>query len=314
MQNTLGPNLRKFFTNIISRLTGLSTVEDTKTSWAEGVESYAAVPDFFKSFFDAYRTGERNFPYAVLTPDFEGFINTTTEKLICDMGREICVLERNGNAFNEKCYPVEGISYVEMKTILLDSHIKISGVTRDGVSASSTLRFNTASDVRFTPILNKIRRAPVESTSAARSTGAEIFDSWMNLNFKFMNYARRSLMGGEKVIQAILQPEIRERVLVILGTTFFRRISPTVVCILTDRELIMIREDNKRGAGERFGGIWQYIPLDKIVKITLIPQEHDVLVFSVKLPPNDHLDYLFESSAKREVDRLLERFRELTLP
>jgi hypothetical protein len=287
-------------------------IDHPKASWAETVDSYASVPDYFKSFFESYRTGGLVFPYTVLTPNFEGFIHPTTEKLICDMGREICVLERNGNSFNAKCYPLEGISYVEMRTILLDSHLKISGVTREGVSTFSTLRFNTVSDTRFEPLLNKIRRTAVGSADTAQSSESKIFDPWINLSFKFMNYARRSLLGDEKVIQAILQPEIREGVISVLGMTWYRRISPALAGILTDRELILIREEEKQVASERYGGIWNYIPLNKIQKMSLVPKDHNVLLLSIQLPHNDRLECVFESSARREVDQLIDRFQELT--
>jgi hypothetical protein len=312
--NSLRTSSRRFLAAIIARMNRLGPVDNPKASWAESVESYASVPDFFKSFFEPYRTGGLKFPYAVLTPNFEGYLHPTMEKLICDMGREICVLERNGNSFNAKCYPLEGISYVEMRSVLLDSHIKIIGVTGDGVFTSSTLRFNTVSDARFTPLLNKIRRGTAGSTGAARSSESEIFDSWRDLDFKFMNFARRSLLEGEKVCQAVLQPEIRERVRVILGMKFSRRISPTLVCILTDRELITIREEEEQVASEKYGGIWNYIPLDKIRKMSLIPRSANLLVLSIQLPCNDHLECVFQSSVKREVDQLIDRFRELNAP
>jgi hypothetical protein len=303
-------NLKQFVATIISQLKGRSSGEDLKSSWAETVESYAAVPDVYKGFFEAYRTGGRDFPYAVLTPNFEGFLNPSTEKMICEMGGEICVLERSGNSFRAKSYPLEEISYLEAGTVLLDSYIKITGATREGASASSMLRFNAASDFRMEPLLEKIRRGSDPARSGERGAEPAVFDSWMNRDFKFMNYGRRSALEGDAVLQAILQPEIRERVLKLPGWTFFRRLAPTMACILTGRELIMIREDNNRIAGERYGGIWHFIPLHKIEKLSLLPKDGKVLVLSVHLPRTDRLDFVFEPSAKHELDRLLEDVRQ----
>ena len=61
-----------------------------------------------------------------------------------------------------------------------------------------------------------------------------------------MNYAKRSLLGGEKVIQAIFQPEIRARVFTVLGKSFYRMVSPAKAIIFTDGELIAIREEERR--------------------------------------------------------------------
>jgi hypothetical protein len=162
------------------------------------------------------------------------------------------------------------------------------------------------------PIVNRIRLAGAASQVEIRNPELRNFDHWFDLDFKFMNFANRSILEGEKVIHAILQPEIRASRLTILGNRFSRRVSPTVASILTDRELIMIREEEKQIATERYGGIWTYIPLKKIAKLSLSPKDGSLLVFSIRLLSGDHREYLFQSSAKREIDQLLERFGELT--
>lgn len=60
-----------------------SAVEQTKSSWAKPIKSYAAVPNVYKSFFGPF-LDRQVFPYTVLTPSYEGFIHRTTEKLVCD--------------------------------------------------------------------------------------------------------------------------------------------------------------------------------------------------------------------------------------
>lgn len=312
MRNILWMNWRQVYTSTIAGLPTLSAAEQTKSSWAKSIESYDAVPNVYKDFFEPFLADGRVFPYTVLTPSYEGFIHRTTEKLICNFGHEIYVLERSGNTFEAQCYPLEGISYVEVRTILLDSRIKISGVTRHGVPTSSTLKFNSVTDYLFTPILERIRLATFDSKDAAQSSELEKFDHWVRLNYKFMNYAKHSLLAGEKVIHTILQPEIRASVLTVLGKTYYRTISPTHVSILTDRELILIREEVRKSGEDKYGGIWDYIPLNKIVTLSLSGKDSNLLVLSIQLPESARLEYLFQASAKREIDQLLERFRELT--
>ncbi len=291
--------------------------EQTRLSWARVINSYAAVPKAYKDFFEPFLAEGRTFPYTILTPTFEGFIRRTTEKLVCDFGHEIDVVKRTGKTFEAQCYPLEGISYVELRTILLDSRIKISGVTKQGVPASSTFRFNSVTDHLFTPILERIRLAALdsadakESKDAARRSELEVFDQWVRLSYKFMNYARRSVLRGDKVVQAILQPEIRVRVFTVLGRTHYRRISPTHATILTDRELIIIREDARQRADTRYSGIWDYIPLTKIETLSLSEKGNNLLVLSVQLPESERFELLFQASAKPDVDQLLARHREL---
>lgn len=295
----------------IALLPKLSASEQTKLSWAVPVTSYAAVPRAFQGFFEPLLAVGMEFPYTVLTPSCEGFIHRTTEKLICVLGHEIHVLERSGSTFTTVCYPLEGISCVEVRTILLDSCIRISGVTRQGVPAASTLRFSAVTDHLVSPIVEKMRLGMVTPKDAARSSELAKFDPWIRVSLKFMNYAKRSLLEGETVLHATLQPEIRAKVLTVLGKTYHRTISPAHATILTDRELILIREEPKQAGRDHYGGIWEYIPLDKIAALSLSGRDGKVLALSIRLPEGADLEALFPASAKGELDQLLDRFRAL---
>lgn len=293
----------------ISQTPALSANQQTKLTWSRIIESRADVPEIYKPFF----TDGDAFPYTVFTPARAGFVTKATEKLICAFAREIYVLEKSEDTFETQCYPIDGISYIEVKSILLDAHIKISGVTKQGVSTSTTIKFNSANEYLFTPILQKMRSATSDSKSVVQSSELDKFDHLLRSNYKFMNYARQSLLAGEKVIQSILQPEIRVPVFKALGRLFSKIISPTHISILTDRELIVIREDEpqNRTVG-RYGGLWNYIPLNKIASLTLNGKNDDLLILSIQLPESIRLEYLFQASAKHELDQLLDRFNELT--
>ena len=233
-------SLRDYSATIIL-LPTLSAAEQTRSSWAKSIESYDAVPKHYQPFFEPFRATGQVFPYSVLAPSYEGFIRPTSEKLVCVFDQEIYVLLRSGNTFETQCYPLEGISHVEVRSILLDSHIKISGATRQGVPISTTIRFNTVSDYMFRPVLEKIRLAAVDTQKATQSSESDQFDRWARLSYKFMNFAKRSILGGESVIHTMLQTEIRANVWTLLGKTYYRTLSPTHASILTDRELILIR-------------------------------------------------------------------------
>jgi hypothetical protein len=289
----------------------LSAAEQTKLSWAQFIGSYAAVPKVFQGFFEPLLAEGRAFPYAVLTPSYEGFLHRATEKLICDLGHEINILERRGQGFELQSYPLEQISCVEVTAILLDTRVKISGVTRQGPPASSTFKFNSVTDYLFTPILENIRLGKIDSRDEVLSSELEKFDHWAGVNYKFMNFAKHSLVGGEKVIQAVLQAEIRAGEFTLMGRTFYRRISPTHITILTDRELIVVREEGSKGGVDRYGGTWHYIPLKEVVALSM-GRKGTLLALSIQLPQDARIERLFQASAKREIDQLLDRFRELT--
>jgi hypothetical protein len=143
-----------------------------------------------------------------------------------------------------------------------------------------------------------------------QASKTEQFDHLLKVNYKFMNYGRRSLLGGEKVIHTIFQPEIRTPIFQFLGRTYYRSIFPTHMSILTEGELIMIREEGRQRGDDRYGGIWDYIPLNKIITLTLSEKGSNLLVLSIHLPENECLEYIYQASMKQEVDQLLQKFKE----
>ena len=304
---------RSILHSVIAALPSLRSREKTRLPWASLIESYTTVPEVYTDFFDPLRTAGRDFPYTVLTPAYENFIYPTTEKLISDLGNEIYVLERSGNTFTSLCYPTQGIIYVERGTMLLDSWLKICGLTGQDGLKTTTLKFNTVTDFLFAPILKCIRFASVSDNDAVLSSELKKFDHLSHVNYKFMNYAKRSLLGDEKVIQTFLQPEIRKAKLPFLGKSYNRTISPTHITILTDQELIVIREDENWRDQTRYGGIWDFIPLNKIVSLNYSEKGEDLLELSIHLTEGACLNFLNQTSTKPEIERLIAQLNKLAL-
>lgn len=295
------------------RLPRLNSNQRVQLTWARLIYSLEGVPEAYREALGARLPQGQKFPYVVLTPAYETFRSRITEKLICVLEREILILEGNVKEPVSQRYPLDGIHYVEVSSMLLDFRVKISGVTSEGTLASSICRCSAASDYLFLPVLKKIRPHGALSGDADRSLEQASFDGWTDLNFKFMNLARKSLLEGEKVICAILQPEIRVSRFTVLGRTFYKTLSPTHVCILTDRELITIREEVLQGREDKYGGIWEYIPLNKISSLTLSRKNGNMLSLSIQLPDNECFECLFQDSMESEVDQLMVRFHSLTV-
>ena len=90
----------------------------------------------------------------------------------------------------------------------------------------------------------------------------------------------------------------------------FRTVCLAHLSILTDRELILIQDGtSKRWGGDiRYGGVWHYIPLDKITSISLAGPEDELFTMSVQLPEGNCIDSLFSASNRQEVDKFLGQF------
>jgi hypothetical protein len=312
LQNRFQIRWRRFYISIFPESPAFDAEEQKRLTWARIIESYDALPDVYKPFFDPFLTERRVFPYVVLTPTYEGFLDRTTEKLICSFDDDIHILERIGNTVKVYCYPLYDITFIELNTILLESWIKIVGITKNGVPASTSIKFNTATDYLFTPILEKIRLAAMESEDLVWIQDPKIFDYLERANYKFMNYARRSLLRGEKVLQIILQSKIQAHILTFLGRSFFRTISPAHMSILTDRELIIIQEEDRHLRIDEYGEIWKYIPLRKIANLSLTKKDDNHLVLSIQLNKGMRIDHTFQASAKQEIQQLLTKLAELT--
>lgn len=311
LQDTLRMVGKQIHDLTLPRLPALNAEQRTRLTWARSINSYDSIPEVYKDFLAPHLVQSQSFPYTVLTPAYEALGHKVTEKLVSIFDDELRVLERNGKTLLVQSYPLAGISYVEVSSMLLDSQVRISGITSEGIHRSTMFRFNTTTDYVIDPILRKIRMYSIVTGDADNDSGRETFEDWMDLNYKFMNLARSSVLDRDKVIHAILQPEIREAMFTILGKTFFRTISPTHTGILTDRELILIREEVLQGREDKYGGIWEYIPLNKIADLSVTRNGDHLLVLSARLITNEQFECLFQSSKKNEVDQFLDTFRKM---
>jgi hypothetical protein len=76
--------------------------------------------------------------------------------------------------------------------------------------------------------------------------------------------------------------------------------------------LIIIREDQERWVKDAsYGGIWSYVPLNKVTAIALAENDDHTLTLSIKLPAQDCLQARFSDANKYEVVSFLSSFKDL---
>ena len=80
---------------------------------------------------------------------------------------------------------------------------------------------------------------------------------------------------------------------------------------MRDQELIVIQEEANRSDQTRYGGIWDYIPLNKIASLTYSEKDKGLLELSVNLTKGTQLDFIFQAYARPEVDRLIDQYKQL---
>lgn len=281
-------------------------------SWAIRLHSCEEVPEIYRDFFASLSIEPDAFPYTVLTPTYEGFFVRTNPKMVCLVGSDIYVVEHRRKGLEVACFPLADINYIEAGTMLLKSWLKISGVTQTGLAASS-FQFSTVTQPFLDPLVEAARMITPPFASTDFEAERAKFYYLLKLHFKFMNYARRSVLPGEQVINSLLQPEIRAKVLTLFDKTFCRIITPAHISILTDRELILITEDTERltDIGAPYGGIWRYIPLRKIAAVSLCERDERTLTLSIQMPQNDQVSSIFAAEHRAEADTFVCRLTEL---
>lgn len=291
----------------------LSAGEQTRGSWAKEIESYDQVPEIYIDFIKDLTQDNSSFPYTVITPTYKGFLKRENEKLICNPDHRIYILENINDQVLRTCYALEDIDYVEVGTVLLRSWFRVNGLTGNGKTSSSTLVFNSVTEYMFSPFIQKVRPPASYGSNTLLNSELSKFDYLNRLNFKLMNYSKKSILPGEQVINTVFQPEIRISRSKLLGPVFAHTMSPAHMTILTENELILIQDTGgrKRSQDTRYGGTWFYIPLNRIISAVIEETENNLLVLSVFLSGNNHIEVVFATSNRQGVGELLRQIESM---
>jgi hypothetical protein len=280
----------------------------TRLSWARKIDALTALPPIYQDFMTALLGDGHPFPYAVITPTFAGFMRREKEKLVFCLDDQLHIVERDGSRLVPLRYPLADLNCVEVGSILLKAWITVSGLTSEGALTSTTLRFNAVVDRLFAPFLERVRASGDPTAGVDRDAELRKFDYLTTMNYKFRNFAYRSVGPAQRVIDSLLQPEMRAPLFTFFGKTLSRLVSTAHLWILTDTELITIRDDEDSPIwqdGSRYGGVWLYLPLSKIATISVTNRAADVLAVQLKLPHGDRVESLFVADRRAEVEQFL---------
>jgi hypothetical protein len=286
----------------------------TREAWTSRIESYDDVPEIYRGAYEQLVPDRTPFPYTLLAPSLIKSLGRTTEKLIVDAWEAIHLLERNGSQIIRKSYPYQNIFTVELGSILLGSWLTISGTDSTGAVASSTIDFNTSSLPLYSTFIDKLRPVPASYEENQLKTEKDKFDYLSSSSFKLMNYGRESLVCGERVIQILLQTEIKRPGWAVLGNWLDQTVSPAHLTILTDLELILIQDvtHDRKVSQAKYGGIWQYIPLPSIRTAAWQEMKSGCLALSMTVSPAKTIEKLFEPSHRNEIEQLCAALQEMS--
>jgi len=280
--------------------------EQTKLSWARRIETMDDVPAGFRDTVAALVTETGTLPYLILTPSYAAFIVHTTEKLVCALADEVRIYELNGGEVRLTAFCYADVSAVEVGCVLLKSWLTITGKNTCGVETRTTIKFNTVTDYLFLPIIEKLRRAGVVADLQQFEAEQAKFNYLAHDFYKFMNVAKKSILPGEEVIGAVMQPELRTALVTLFGHIYTRLKAPAHILVRTDRELIVAVEEKQEAwsGSHKYGSIRTYIPLAKIAAVDLAavsPYTH----MSIRLVGGEQIDLDFAAEQEPQLRRLL---------
>jgi len=287
--------------------------QQTRLSWAKKLTGYREVPEEFSAFFEPLEKNNQPFPFSVMTPSYEGFLLRFQEKLVCIIDQSLFVLNKNKATQEPLCFDFQRIHSLKFKKVLLDSSFTIGGIDHSGNPSKVDLHFNTVTEGLFWEIMRRVRQSSFSSTEPYEKP---LFEELKEQSFKFASYSRNCLIPGEKVVQLIWQPELTANPLSIkippVIRDFFERIVfPSHVVLLTDQELVLISEDEQENRREKYGAIWQFIPLRKISDITTSVQDNDLLKLNIFLKDGSKIESMFLHSVNDVLEQLVNEIKTL---
>ncbi len=265
-------------------------------TWAKVIPDFDAVPAGYRGACRALLGQRATFPYVVFAPAMGGLRHSAGECLLCDVDDTFYILRRAGEYILTIGYPWQTLRDIEYGNLLLYTWITISGLTIGGAAEATTVEFNLATERHFRPFINKMR--PAALAGADREAELAKFDYLSQPSFKFMNFARESLVPGETVLQTLWQPELRRRSVPLLPLS--RTLSLAHLTILTDQELILIEDDARsvKRLGTRYGGIWRYIPRRQVSAAAVAERDDGRLTLTLHLTAAGRIERTFAPGSR----------------
>jgi hypothetical protein len=287
-----------------SNLTG---AQQTMMSWARVVDSIQDIPEMYRVLYKTLVGSSGFLPRTVLAPS-QGHPRKSkpTEKILCEVGDTFYVLQSAGNQVAATGFYYHDIHSLEVGNILLYSWFSIHGRTISGANTELRVEFNEATLRHFSPFFRKMRPKSPDPDPGNLKIEQGKFDYLINEDFKLMNFACESLLEGERVIQSIYQARHRQSKITALAQKHLDPIPLAPLMILTDQEVILLRDAENISEKNRskYGGVRRFLPLHSIVSAQLKKLPNNLLEFTILISPETRVKKLFDSGLSEEVECL----------
>jgi len=244
-----GPPLFPFVTGDAA-----APVRESQETWSWPVSDPEGIPERFRPSLGEEANG---FPYAVLSPAEKG----RGERVTMLTERGIAVMEASEEGISRIDIPLASISTIVHEDILLDSRIEAAA---EGNIIS--LAFNSANAELFEPLVARMR-AGAFSAGGLRASPRETaekkarFSYIKNAAYALYSMAVDSIPDEAAIVAHFFQPGVARRGLDM----------PAFLLVVTDREIILLEEFERREPAKRFAGKKgkrrRYVRLDAVESV-----------------------------------------------
>lgn len=256
----------------------MSSVQTMK-GWPSRIGPGDAIPHPFQKPFEALRITGQEFPDVVYGPPFRFDRYENTAKLLAWAGERVACLDARRGGVVTTELALADVHRVEWGGALLESWIRLDAHGARG-DASIRVSFNTVCRDLYQPLVAAARERRYAGSRASAAVEVAKLDPLNRVDYKFMSFGREALLPGAEVRRFWMQPRVSERI----ARVFKRTRIPACMLLLTQSELILIREGDGRNLAP-YAVVSNYLPLDRIEKVVLEPvEERDVVQLRVLLP------------------------------
>jgi len=260
---------------------------ETMRTWVRKINSYEELPQEFQP---AFPKNTDPFPYTLFIPeDRYSLFLQRSKKVLCIYDGQIVLLEIERRKVKKITSPISEVLCLERGKILLHSWLTIQTL-----SGTISVKFNTTNDRLFEPVIEEIRQGmanlrPDDATLGEKEQELAKFDYLSSVNYKYMNYGRQSIRPGDTVVGIAYQPERCIQEYRLFNKTLFRRYTTSHLSILTEKELILIKENKQIKTAKEglYGGVFTYIAHHRIQDISFVANpENTQGTMEIALPGN----------------------------
>jgi len=279
--------------------------QNTMSQWPIMVKRPEQIPDSFCEALDT-KFGA-SWPYSVFIPPSKWDADGKRPKVFSMLDDGLVYFEDMKTEVKQLFYPYKDVLYVEIGRMLLSSWMTIHGMV-NGQYRQSTVSYNTVREDLFDPIIKRIREQISPEEALLEGHNGERLSDLKQLDLKFLNYTKEALLPGEKIINIIFQPGVQEDNNRKMGTLP----DHTHAVVLTDNELILIKEDNHRyqNVHSNYGVVKDFIPLNH-VKDLRAEEVNSSLRMRVQVEDQDDLDRVFTGDQSDKISKLIDKFKRL---